>query len=210
MIRILIADDHAVVRRGLAQILAEAPEITSVGEAQNANEIMSLIRSQTFDLVILDLALPDKNGLEVLKDVKREHPKLPVLVLSMHPEDQYALRVLKAGAAGYLTKESAPEELITAIKKVLKGGRYISSQLAEQLVLDLGAGATKPIHDSLSDREYQIMCLIASGKTISEVADLLAISVKTASTYRTRILEKMQMKTNAELTHYAIQQKLVT
>ncbi|MBS1810054.1 MAG: response regulator transcription factor [Acidobacteria bacterium] len=210
MIRILIADDHAVVRRGLAQILAEAPEITSVGEAQNANEIMSLIRSQTFDLVILDLALPDKNGLEVLKDVKREHPKLPVLVLSMHPEDQYALRVLKAGAAGYLTKESAPEELITVIKKVLKGGRYISSQLAEQLVLDLGAGATKPIHDSLSDREYQIMCLIASGKTISEVADLLAISVKTASTYRTRILEKMQMKTNAELTHYAIQQKLVT
>ncbi|MFN7929610.1 MAG: response regulator transcription factor [Blastocatellia bacterium] len=209
MIRILIADDHAIVRRGLRTILAEASEITHIGEAQNAEEIMSLLRSQSWQLVMLDLALPDKNGLEVLKDIKRDYPKLPVLILSMHPEDLYALRVLKAGAAGYLTKESAPDELLTAIRKVLNGGRYISLHLAEQLVFDLGGDSEKPLHEALSDREYQVLCLLGSGKTISEVADQLAISVKTASTYRTRILEKMNMRTNAELMHYAIQQKLV-
>jgi two-component system, NarL family, invasion response regulator UvrY len=209
MIRILVADDHAIVRHGLRQILTQAPEITQIGEAKNAEEISALLRTQQWEMVMLDLALPDKNGLEVLKDIKREHPKLPVLILSMHPEDLYALRVLKAGAAGYLTKESAPEELLIAIRKVLSGGRYISAQLAEQLVFDLGTDSNKPLHEALSDREYQVLCLIASGKTISQVADQLAISVKTASTYRTRILEKMKMRTNAELTHYGIQQKLV-
>lgn len=209
MIRILIADDHAIVRRGIRQILAEVPEITQIGEAQNAQEVSVLLRTQRWELVMLDIALPDKNGLEVLKDIKREYPKLPVLILSMHPEDLYALRLLKAGAVGYLTKESAPDELLTAIRKVLNGGRYISSQLAEQLVFDLNTDSDRPLHESLSDREYQVLCLIASGKTISEVADHLAISVKTASTYRARILEKMRMRTNAELTHYAIQEKLV-
>jgi two-component system, NarL family, invasion response regulator UvrY len=209
MIRILIADDHAIVRRGLRQILAESPEFTNIGEAQNAQEVMTMVRTQAWDLVMLDLAMPDKSGLEVLKDVKRENPKLPVLVLSMHPEDQYAVRVLKAGAAGYLTKESAPEELINAIRKVLKGGRYISLQLAEHLAFDLGQGNEKPLHETLSDREYEVLCLIASGKTVSAIAEQLSLSVKTASTYRARILEKMNMKTNAELTHYAIQQKLV-
>lgn len=209
MIRILIADDHAIVRRGIRQLLAEVPEITQIGEAQNAQEVSTLLRTQRWELVMLDLALPDKNGLEVLKDIKREYPKLPVLILSMHPEDLYALRLLKAGAVGYLTKESAPDELLTAIRKVLNGGRYISSQLAEQLVFDLNTDSDRPLHESLSDREYQVLCLIASGKTISEVADHLAISVKTASTYRARILEKMRMRTNAELTHYAIQEKLI-
>lgn len=209
MIRILIADDHAIVRRGLKQILMEDPEFTDIGEAQNAQEVMAQVRAAPWDIVILDLTLPDKNGLEVLKEIKREKPQLPVLVLSMHPEDQYAVRVLKAGAAGYLTKDSAPEELVKAIRKVLKGGRYISLELAERLAFDIGTGYEKLPHENLSDREYQVMCIIASGKTISEVAEQLTISVKTASTYRTRILEKMKMKTSAELTYYAIHQNLV-
>lgn len=209
MIRILIADDHPIIRHGLRQILSEAPEATDVGEAKNAADLLTAIRAQSWDLILLDLALPDKNGLEVLKEIKRSFPKMPVLIISMHPEDLYAIRVLKAGAAGYLTKESAPEELLTAIRKVLQGGRYISPQLAEQLAFDLGFDTEKPLHEKLSDREYQVLCLIASGKTISEVAAQLFLSVKTASTYRARVLEKMHMKTNAELTHYAIQQKLV-
>lgn len=209
MIRILIADDHAIVRRGLKQILMDDPEFTEIGEAQNAQEVMAQVRAAPWDIVILDLTLPDKNGLEVLKEIKREKPQIPVLVLSMHPEDQYAVRVLKAGAAGYLTKDSAPEELVKAIRKVLKGGRYVSLELAERLAFDIGPGYEKLSHESLSDREYQVMCIIASGKTISEVADQLTISVKTASTYRTRILEKMNMKTSAELTYYAIHQNLV-
>ncbi len=209
MIRILLADDHAIVRRGLRQILMEDPEFTHIDEAQNAHEVMVQFRAHPWDLVVLDLALPDKSGLEVLKDIKREKPQVPVLILSMHPEDQYAVRVLKAGAAGYLTKDSAPEELVNAIRKVLKGGRYISLELAERLAFDIGAGHEKPLHETLSDREYQVMCMIASGKTISEVAEELTISVKTASTYRTRILEKMNLKTSAQITHYAIHQKLV-
>jgi len=209
MINILIADDHAIVRQGLKQIVTKEADLTVAGEAQTPQEVLTLARRQAWDLVILDITLPGRSGLEVLKELKHEYPKLPVLILSMHPEDQYAVRAIKAGAAGYLTKESAPEELIKAIRKVLGGGKYVSQSLVDRLVFDLGADTEKPLHEALSDREYQVMCLIASGKTVSEIAELLSLSVKTASTYRARILEKMSMKTNAELTYYAIKQRLV-
>lgn len=210
MIRILIADDHAIVRRGLKQILAEESGMTVAGEAQNAQEVLDLVRKQVWDVVVLDIAMPGRGGLDVLKEIKPEYPQLPVLILSMHPEDQYAIRALKAGAAGYLTKESAPEELVKAIRKVLAGGKYVSASLAEKLVLALEADDKKPPHETLSDREYQVMCLIASGKTVGEIADELSLSVKTISTYRARILEKMSLKSNAALTHYAVQQRLVS
>jgi len=210
MIRILIADDHAIVRRGLKQILAEESGMTVAGEAQNAQEVLDLVRKQAWDVVVLDIAMPGRGGLDVLKEIKPEYPQLPVLILSMHPEDQYAIRALKAGAAGYLTKESAPEELVKAIRKVLAGGKYVSASLAEKLALALEADDQKPPHETLSDREYQVMCLIASGKTVGEIADELSLSVKTISTYRARILEKMSLKSNAALTHYAVQQRLVS
>jgi DNA-binding NarL/FixJ family response regulator len=209
MIKILVADDHAVVRQGLRQILAQAFEGAVFGEAGHAQEVLQHVWKQEWDVVVLDIAMPGRSGLEVLKELKQVRPKLPVLVLSMHPEDQFAMRVLKAGAAGYMTKESAPEELVTAIKKVLRGGKYVSSSLAEKLAFALAPDIEKPLHETLSDREYQVMCLIASGKTVTEIADELSLSVKTISTYRARILEKMDMKTNAELTHYAIKNRLV-
>lgn len=209
MIRILIADDHAIVRRGLRQIVASAPDLEVAGEATTSQEVINLAQRQTWDVIVLDINMPGRGGIETLKELKRDYPKLPILVLSMYPEDQYAVRAIKAGAAGYLTKESAPEELLTAIRKVLRGGKYISASVAEHLAFALDSDTNRPFHELLSDREYQIFCLIASGKTVSEIAEELAISVKTVSTHRTRTLEKMQMKTNAELTHYAIRNQLV-
>jgi DNA-binding NarL/FixJ family response regulator len=209
MIKILIADDHAVVRRGLKQILGEEPDMAVFGEARNAEEVLKNVREQNWDIVILDITMAGRSGLDVLKELKHTRPKLPVLFLSIHPEDQYAVRVLKAGAAGYMTKESAPEELVKAIRKVLRGGKYISPSLAEKLAFDLETDSEKPLHESLSDREYQVMCMIASGKTVKDIAEALYLSVKTISTYRERILGKMKMKTNAELTHYAIKNRLV-
>jgi DNA-binding NarL/FixJ family response regulator len=209
MKKILILDDHVVVREGVKKILAEQPEAITFGEASTAPEALKLAREQDWDVVMLDLSLGDKNGLEVLKELKQIRPRLPVLILSMHSEEQYARRAFKAGAAGYITKGSPRAELVIAINKVIEGGRYVSSSLAERLVVDLGKDTDRPLHEALSDREFEVMCLIASGKTVGEIAVLLSLSDKTISTYRARILEKMRMKTNAELTHYAIQNKLV-
>lgn len=207
--KILITDDHAVVRQGLKQILADEFKNATFGEASNAQEALSHVWREAWDVVVLDMSMPGRNGLEVLKEIKKSRPKLPVLVLSMHPEDQFAVRVLKTGAAGYMTKESAPEELVGAIKKVLAGGRYVSASLAETMATYLDVDVQKPPHERLSDREFQVLRLIASGKMVSQIARELSLSVKTISTYRTRILEKMTMKSNAELTHYAIQSHLV-
>lgn len=209
MLRILLADDHAVVRRGVKQILAEAFAQAAFGEAQNVQELRKLISSEHWDIVVLDLNMPGGNGLEALKQIKHDHPQLPVLILTMFPEDQYAMRTIRAGAAGYLNKESAPEELVQAIRKVLRGGEYISAAVADELVLYTRHEDDQPLHKHLSDREYQVLCLIASGKEVKEISSELALSPKTVSTYRTRLLEKMNMKTNAELTHYAIQNDLV-
>lgn len=207
--RILIADDHPVVRRGLRQLLEEHPDLTVAAEAATGDEVLALIRQDEFDIVILDLTMPGRNGLDVLKDIRHERPALPVLVLSMHPEEHFAVRVLRAGAAGYLTKSAAPEELVGAIRKVTGGGKYVSPTLAEQLAVVLEREAEGQPHQRLTDREYQIMQLLASGKRVSEVADVLTLSVKTVSTHRARILEKMGLRNNAELTHYAIRNQLV-
>ncbi len=209
MIRILIADDHAIVREGLKQILSESPDMRVVAEASTGREVLENISNNDFDIVILDIGMPGRGGLDILKEVKSQNPKLPVLILSMYPEEQYAVRVLKSGASGYLTKESAPGELIKAIRQISQGKKYISASLAEKLAVDLEMSPDKPPHEILSDREYQVMCMIASGKTLKEIADGLSLSIKTISTYRSRILEKMNMKTNAELTHYAIKNRLV-
>jgi DNA-binding NarL/FixJ family response regulator len=209
MIKILIADDHAIVRRGLKQILAETPDMVVAGEAHNGQELLEKARSDQWDVVVLDISMPGRGGLDILKQLKSERPKLPVLMLTIHPEDQYAVRVLRAGASGYLTKESAPDHLVEAIRKVARGGKYVSAHLAEKLVFNLESISEKPPHETLSDREFQVLRLIASGKTVKEIGEELSLSVKTISTYRSRILEKMKMKNNAELTHYAIQQKLV-
>jgi two-component system invasion response regulator UvrY len=206
-VRVLIVDDHAIVRNGVKLIFAESDSAT-FGEASNANEALQLVREQDWDVVLMDIALGDRSGLEVLKDLKAIKPKLPIVILSMHSESQYARRAFKAGAAGYVTKDSSPEELVKAIEKVANGGKYVSATLAELLVSDF-EDADKMPHERLSDREFEIMCLLASGKTVSEVAGLLFLSIKTISTYRTRVLEKMNMRTNAELTHYAILNKLV-
>lgn len=209
MMRILIADDHAVVRRGLKQIVSEELDPSLIGEAQNAQEMLKLIGEQEWDVVVLDINMPGRSGLDVLKELKSRLPRLPILILSIHPEDQYAVRALKAGADGYLTKESAPEQLVEAIRRVYKGGKYISQFLAESLAVGLAMGGEKSLQEVLSDREYWVMRRIASGKTVSEIAEELSLSVKTISTYRARILEKMGMKTNAEITRYAIQNQLV-
>jgi two-component system invasion response regulator UvrY len=209
MIKILIADDHAIVRRGLKQIVSEQTDMIVGGEAENAREVLEMVRSNNWNVIVLDINMPGRSGLEVLKELKREHPKLPVLVLSVHPEDQYGIRMLKAGAAGYLTKDSAPDELVSAIRKVNRGGKYVSPSLAETLVLELGVETDRPRHTILSDREYEVMMMIASGKTVSEIGEELSLSVKTISTYRARVLDKMRMRTNAELTHYAIHNRLL-
>jgi DNA-binding NarL/FixJ family response regulator len=209
LIKILIADDHTIVREGLKQILAETPDMLVAGEAATGQEVLEQVRKEDWDLVLLDIAMPGKDGLETLKLLKLEKPKLPVLMLSIYPEEQYAVRLLKAGAAGYLTKESAPEELIAAIRKVSQKGKYISASLAEKLAFYLEADLEKPVHELLSDRELKVMLLIASGKTVTEIADEMCLSVKTISTYRSRALNKMGLKNNAEFTYYALKHGLV-
>ncbi len=209
MIKIIIADDHPIVRAGMKQIISEASDLKVADEAGDGRQLLHKIRTENFDVVILDITMPHIDGLDVLKQLKIEKPKMPVIILSIHPESQYALRVLKAGAAGYVTKTSAPDELINAIRKVNRGGKYISPSIAEKLAFQLEANFEEMPHEALSDREYQVLCMLASGKTVTEIADELALSVKTVSTYRSRILEKMSMKNNAELIHYAVQNKLV-
>ncbi len=207
--RVLIADDHAVFRRGLKETLAEAFSRVTFGEAKTAQETLEQVRGQDWDVVILDISMPGKSGLDILDDLKRLRPKLPILLLSMHPEQQFARRALKSGAAGYLTKDSVPDELKVAVKKIAAGGRYVSATLAEKLAVDLREGAETPLHELLSDREFQVMRMIASGKTVKQIAENLSLSVKTVSTYRARILEKTGMKSNAELIRYALQSQLV-
>ncbi len=209
MKKILIIDDHEIVRDGLKKIVNEQSENITFGEASTAPEALRLVAEQDWDIVVLDLSLGGRNGLEVLKELKQIRPGLPVLVLSMHSEEQYARRAFKAGAAGYITKDSPRAELLNAINKVAEGRRYVSHALAEELVIDLERGSDRPLHETLSDREFEVMRLIASGKTVGEIAVLLSLSDNTISTYRARLLEKMKMRTNAELTHYAIQNGLV-
>jgi two-component system invasion response regulator UvrY len=209
MKKILIVDDHEVVRDGVKRIFGEQPSATFFGEASTASEALQLARIQDWDVVVLDLSLGERNGLEVLKELKQIRPRLPVLILSMHSEEQYARRSFKAGAAGYITKDSSRAELVKAINKVLEGGRYVSPTLAEILVFDITRDTDRPPHEILSDREFEVLGLIGSGQTVSEIADILSLSDSTISTYRARLLEKMGMKTNAELIYYAIQNKLV-
>lgn len=209
MIRLLIADDHTVVREGVKRIIADTPDLVVAGEASTGQEVKDQMATATWDAVLLDISLPDSSGMEVLHHLKRHHPRLPILMFSVHPEGQYAVRALRAGASGYLTKDSAPSELVTAIRKVVQGGKYVSSSLAEQLAVKMATDTEKPLHEKLSDREYQVLCMLASGKTVTEIAKALSLSVKTISTHRARILGKMSMKTNAELTYYAIHQSLV-
>ena len=209
MIRVLIVDDHPIVRRGLMQILAETPDLVAGGEAVNATEALTKLRAEEWDAVVLDISMPGRSGLEVLKDIKSENNHVPVLVLSIHPEDQFAVRVLRAGASGYLTKDSAPAELVKAIRKVNSGGKYVSPQLAEKLAFELDGGPSQSPLDLLSDREFQVMRLIASGRTVTEIALDLSLSAKTISTYRARVLEKMNMKNNTDITRYALTHNLL-
>ncbi len=209
MIKILIADDHVIVRQGLKQIVADTHDIVVAGEASNGREVLDKVLKNDYDVVLLDITMPGKSGLDVLKELKNYKIAIPVLILSIHPEEQYAVRTLKAGAAGYLTKESASDELVAAIRKVALGGKYVSSFLAEKLAFDLETETEKPPHQALSDREYQVMCMIALGKTVKEIAEELLLSAKTVSTYRSRILLKMQMKNNAELIRYTIENQLL-
>lgn len=208
-IRILIVDDHALVRQGLKQVLADAFTKAEFGEADTANAALEKTWKQRWDVALLDITMPGKSGLDVLKEMVDAQPNLAVLVLSMHPEDQYAVRVLKTGAAGYLTKNTASEEVVGAVKKVLAGGKYVSASLAETLAQGLNAPAGKSPHEILSDREYQVMRFIAIGKSVKEIAFELSLSVKTISTYRSRVMEKMKLKTNADIIRYAVHEKLV-
>lgn len=209
MLKILLADDHAIVRQGIKQLINSAYPQVEFGEANTLHDLYDLVHKDTWDALILDLAFPEGNGLETMKQIKADYPGLPVLILSMYPEDQYAVRTLRAGASGYLNKEAAPEELVSAIQKILAGGEYISTGVAEELVRFTRQEGDQPPHKYLSDREYQVLCLIASGKELREISQELALSAKTVSTYRARLLVKMNMKTNAELTRYAIQNGLV-
>ena len=209
MIRILIADDHAIVREGLKQIISETSDMTVADEAIDGHEVLNKALRNDYDVVVLDITMPGINGLDVLKQIKAQKPKLPILVLSVHPEEQYAVRVLRAGASGYLTKESAPDELIAAIRKAYDGGKYVSSSLAEKLAFDLEVEREKPLHETLSDREYQVMINIAQGKKVKDIAEEFFLSEKTISTYRSRILEKMGMEKNEELVRYAMNNHLI-
>ncbi len=208
MIKIIIADDHAVVRKGLKQIFDESMDIKVVDDANSGAELISKLMKNDYDVIILDISMPGKDGLDTLKEIKSIKPDTPVLIFTIYPEEQYAVRVLKAGASGYINKESEAEVLIEAIRKVASGRKYISPFLAELLASKL-EGGEQPLHEYLSDREYQVMCMIASGKTASDIAKELSLSINTVSTYRLRILEKMGMKNNAEITHYALKNRLV-
>ena len=208
-VKILIGDDHAIVREGMMRLLKEEFESVEFGEARCGIDVLDMVRKDKFDVIIMDITMPGRTGLEILKQLRSENNQTPVLVLSMYPEDQYAVRVMRAGASGYLTKDTASEQLIQAVKRVLSGRKYVSESLAERLADDLDGKSSKSIHELMSDREYQVMCMIASGKTVSEIADELSLSVPTISTYRARILEKLNMKTNAEITRFAIETGLV-
>jgi DNA-binding NarL/FixJ family response regulator len=207
--RVLIADDHPIFRAGLKEILSKERDVDSLGEADNGHAVLELARKERWDLVLLDITMPGKDGIDVLHDLQREYPKLPVLILSAHPEDQLGLRLPKAGAAGYLTKDKAPEALIAAIRKILAGGKYVSPSLGEQAVQRLTSEAADPLHELLTDREFQVMRMIAKGQSVKQIGKELFISPQTVSTYRFRVLEKMQMKTNADLMRYAIEKKLL-
>jgi len=207
--KILVVDDHAVVRQGVKQILNEQFQGAVIGEARNAEEMIDRIKKFTWDIVVLDVGMPGKSGLDALKDLKQVCPKLPVLVLSAYPEDQLARRMLRGGASGYLPKDSAPNELVQALRKILGGGKFVSASMAELLVANLNEQAERPLHELLSDREYQVMCLIAVGKSLKEISEDLCVGISTINTYRARILEKMQLKNNTELTHYALENRLV-
>jgi two-component system invasion response regulator UvrY len=209
MIKILIADDHAVVREGVKHILSEMPDMVVAGEAGRGQEVLEKANKNKYDLILLDIAMPGRDGLEILKELKLQLPQLPVLILSMFPEEQYALRALKSGASGYLTKDSIPDELIKAIRKIVRGGKYVSSSFSDKMLLSFDSKDEKPLHEILSDREYQVLRMIVAGKSLQEIADELALSVKTVSTYRSRILDKTGMKNNVELTHYAVKHRLV-
>lgn len=209
IIRILVVDDHAILRKGLKQILDDTPDLRVTGEAGSGMEAVQKVQHEEFDMVLLDISMPDKHGIDVLKQIKQIHPNLPVLMLSMHAEDQYALRSIKTGAAGYLNKQSAPAQLVTAIRQVASGKKYISSELAEQLADGLTQGYQELRHQKLSNREYQTLCLMASGKTLTEIGEIMSLSVKTVSVYRARLLEKMNLRNNAEAIHYAISNHLL-
>lgn len=209
MIKVLIVDDHPIVRAGLRQILLEAPDIVVTGEASNGEEAVTQVMENEFQVALVDISMPGRSGLEVLSQLKSLKPSLSILILTTYPEEQFAVRALKSSASGYLTKESVPEELIAAIRKVSDGGKYVSTALAEKLAFDVAGDLTQSPHEALSNREYQVMLMIASGKTVKVIAEELALSVKTISTYRRRILDKMNMNNNAELTHYAIRLGLV-
>jgi two-component system, NarL family, invasion response regulator UvrY len=209
VIKVLVADDHAIVRRGLRQILAETADVIVGGEAATGDEVLQLVRDQRWSVVILDISLPRGNGLELLTTIRREKPETPVLILTVHPEEQYAVRCIKAGAAGFLNKESAPEQLIEAVRKIAGGGRYVTTELAETLASVLAGASPGAPHERLSDREFEIFKMLGSGRTVSQIAQQLALSVKTVSTHRARILKKMSLQTNAELTHYAMRNHLV-
>ncbi len=209
MIKILVVDDHAIVRDGLKRILVDTPDIVVSGEASNGQEVIKKVGNNDYDLILLDISLPGRDGLDVLKQLKCTNPKIPILILSMYPEEHYAVRSLRAGASGYLTKQSSSDELVEAIRKVAQGRRYITPSLAEKLAFELGVDARKLPHEKLSDREYQVMCMIGSGQTVKEIAETLTLSVRTISTHRAHILRKMEMKNNAQLTYYAIKNALV-
>jgi len=209
MIKILVVDDHAIVRDGLRRILVDTPDMVVADEASNGEEVINKVGNNHYDLVLLDISLPGRDGLDVLKQLKCTNPKIPILILSMYPEEHYAVRSLRAGASGYLTKQSTSDELIGAIRKVANGRRYITPSLAEKLAFDLGVDVRKLPHEKLSDREYQVMCMFGSGKTVKEIAETLSLSIRTISTHRAHILKKMEMKNNAQLTYYAIKNALV-
>ena len=209
MIKVLIADDHPVVRRGMKQILAEEPDVGLVGEAGTTQEALALLHKEKWDILVLDITMPGRGGLDLLGELKQVHPRVPVLIFSMHPEEQYGVRALRSGAAGYVSKQSAPTQLIQAIRQILSGRKYVSPILAEKLALEMDWNSQKHPHETLSDREHQVLCMIASGKTVSEIGKDLCLSIKTISTYRSRILLKMRMKNNAELTKYAIKNQLI-
>lgn len=209
MINILIADDHSVVRKGIKQILSEESDLQVLGEASNNDEIISQLNDKNWDLIILDITMPGKSGLDSIIEIKQKKPEIKILILSMHPEEEIAISAIKNGADGYLNKESVPGELLRAIRKVVSGGKYISNALAESMILSLQSDPAKKPHESLSEREFQVLCMLASGSTLTEIAGKLDLSIKTISTYRTRILEKMNLKSNVDITHYAIRNKLV-